>query len=211
MFVIDSSGSIRDHNPKDGSYDNWHLLLEFMVRIVDELNIDSSHVRIGAVKFSTNAESIFHMNQYSDKNSLKAAIRAITYSGGHTNTAGGIRIMNDVEFRPENGDRPGVQNIAIVITDGVSTRDESQTIPQAIRARNRGIKIYSVGITNRINSEEVKKISSAPHVQESNYWIAEDFQRLERVALAFTSNACGTGKAGRCRVRMSSCVARRRR
>ena len=32
-IVIDSSGSIRDNNPKDGSYDNWELLLNFVKEV----------------------------------------------------------------------------------------------------------------------------------------------------------------------------------
>ena len=194
VFVIDSSGSIRDANPQDGSYDNWNLLLEFMVQIVDRLNIGSNKVRIGAVKFSTNAESVFHMNQYTDKNSLKSAIRGISYLGGHTNTASGIRVMHNTEFTANNGDRVGVQDIAIVITDGVSTRDQSSTIPEAIRARSKGIQIYSVGITKSINEDELRQIASAPHQFDKNYFLAADFQNLERVALAIMSNTCDNCK-----------------
>ena len=62
VFVIDSSGCIRDQNPKDGSYDNWHLLLRFVNEMVNVLNIGSSQVRVGAVKLSTSAESVFHLN-----------------------------------------------------------------------------------------------------------------------------------------------------
>ncbi len=29
-IIVDSSGSIRDNNPSDGSYDNWDLLLQFV-------------------------------------------------------------------------------------------------------------------------------------------------------------------------------------
>ncbi len=32
-IVIDSSGSIRDNNPSDGSYDNWSLMLNFVVEV----------------------------------------------------------------------------------------------------------------------------------------------------------------------------------
>jgi hypothetical protein len=190
VFVLDSSGSIRDQNPADGSYDNWQLLLEFMVKMVDKLNVGSNHVRIGAVKFSTEAESVFHLNQYTDKTSLITAIRRIKYMGGHTNTAGGIRIMNNEEFTIGNGDRSNVQNIAIVITDGESTRDVENTIPEAIQARNRGIKIYSVGITKNINEDELRKISSQPQLVNENYFKAADFRSLEKVAVAITSNAC---------------------
>ena len=32
-IVIDSSGSIRDNNPSDGSYDNWSLMLNFVKEV----------------------------------------------------------------------------------------------------------------------------------------------------------------------------------
>ena len=32
--VIDSSGSIRDNNPPDGSYDNWELTLAFVNLVI---------------------------------------------------------------------------------------------------------------------------------------------------------------------------------
>ena len=35
--VIDSSGSIRDNNPPDGSYDNWELLLEFVEQVIHDV------------------------------------------------------------------------------------------------------------------------------------------------------------------------------
>ena len=39
MFVVDSSGSIRDNNPQDGSYDNWNLLLQFISDFINNLDI----------------------------------------------------------------------------------------------------------------------------------------------------------------------------
>ena len=102
--------------------------------------------------------------------------------------------MNDVEFRSGNGDRPNIQNIAIIITDGVSTRDVAQTIPEAIRARNRGIKIYSVGITKGINEKELREMSSMPQQENKDYFKAADFRSLEKVALAITNNACDNSK-----------------
>ena len=194
VFVIDSSGSIRDANSTDGSYDNWELLLNFMVTMVNKLNIALNQVRIGVVQLSTEAESVFHMNQYTDKNSLNEAIRRIPYLGGHANTADGIRVMHDVEFTPQNGDRSGIPNIAVVVVDGVSTRDKASTIPEAIRARNDGIKIYSVGITSGVNEAELRDISSPPHVKDKNYFMAPNFQNLDKLAIAITSEACDNGK-----------------
>ena len=32
--MIDSSGSIRENNPQDGSYDNWNLILAFVKEVL---------------------------------------------------------------------------------------------------------------------------------------------------------------------------------
>jgi hypothetical protein len=45
----------------------------------------------------------------------------------------------------ENGDRPQVRNIAIVIADGVSTRDKQLTVPYANEAKAAGIKVSVQG------------------------------------------------------------------
>ena len=59
----------------------------------------------------------------------------IDYVGSDTNTSGGLREMHRNQFQASNGDRPGVSNTAIVITDGVSTIDQNDTIPAAEAAR----------------------------------------------------------------------------
>ena len=51
VFVVDSSGSIRDNNPPDNSYDNWSLTLAFISDIVDRLPVDSGNVSVGLVRY----------------------------------------------------------------------------------------------------------------------------------------------------------------
>ena len=189
-LVLDSSGSIRDMNPTDKSYDNWQLLLEFAVRLVDELYGVAGEVRFAAVKFSTTAESVFHLDSYTDKESLKDRIRNITYMGGHTFTAEGISIMHHEEFTTGNGDREGVQNIAIIVTDGNSTIQKENTIPNARAARKAGIAIFSVGITSRVNVDEVRRMSSEPQLKDTNYFLSTDFNTLTAVAENIVASAC---------------------
>ncbi len=50
VFVVDNSGSIRDNNPADGSYDNWNLMLEFMAGFVQQLNIGPDNFKVGLVR-----------------------------------------------------------------------------------------------------------------------------------------------------------------
>ena len=53
-------------------------------------------------------------------------------------------------FRQGRGDRVGVPNVAIVITDGKSTRDQIKTEASALEARAKGIRMMAVGITRQV-------------------------------------------------------------
>jgi hypothetical protein len=55
-------------------------------------------------------------------------------------------------FRASRGDRPGVPNIALVVTDGETNRDSNLTIPEADRARANGITLIAVGIGDSVRT-----------------------------------------------------------
>ncbi len=105
VFVVDSSGSIRDKNPDDKSYDNWSLTLSYVADLVGMLDIGKDKVRVGFVRFGTYAQSIFYLNSYYDENHLVDAILQVNYSGKHTNMSGAIREMHHQQFTPAKGDR----------------------------------------------------------------------------------------------------------
>ena len=63
------------------------------------------------------------------------AVGKIAYGGGQTNTQGGINRMRTEQFVTERGDRMSAENVCIVITDGQSTVNPNQTIPEALRAK----------------------------------------------------------------------------
>jgi len=48
-FVVDYSGSIRDTNPP--GVDNWQLVIDFMVRVVSDINIGPTTTHVGVVSF----------------------------------------------------------------------------------------------------------------------------------------------------------------
>jgi hypothetical protein len=66
------------------------------------------------------------------------AIDAIPWKDQETNTSGAIRAMHEEIFIPLRGDRRGVPNIGIVLTDGESNRDQHLTIPEANKAKTKG-------------------------------------------------------------------------
>ncbi|KAH3726982.1 hypothetical protein DPMN_052889 [Dreissena polymorpha] len=112
-------------------------MLDFVKDIVKLGNINSDDVRVGVVLYSTEVEIQFYLNQYTTEADVIAAIDKIPYIYGSTNTA-------DAMFVTSRGDRPEVDNVAIVLTDGVSNINSRRTIPESEAARNKGIEVYVV-------------------------------------------------------------------
>ena len=54
-------------------------------------------------------------------------------------------------FNAANGDRPDVPNVAILITDGVPTREVAELPDEVLRNKNLGTRIVGVGVTNAVS------------------------------------------------------------
>ena len=104
--------------------------------------------------------------------------------------------MTDQQFVVGRGDRPEVQNIGIVITDGRSNEFAENTIPNAVRAQQLGIRMYSIGITNDVDESELRQISSSPQVLNQNYFLAPEFTDLGGLVNALTAQTCGAVDIG---------------
>jgi len=190
VFVVDSSGSIRDMNPADGSYDNWNLILDFIVDVVESLNIGQDAVRVGMVIYSQSAQNVFFLNSYFSQAEIGAAVLAAPYMGSFTNTADGIHLMRQVQFTAANGDRADVPNIAIVITDGESNLNKDDTVPAAQLAQQQGVKMFSLGVTEAVNEVEVAGISQFPQEYGKNWFMATDFTTLGDIISDIVSSTC---------------------
>lgn len=190
-FLVDSSGSIRDKNPSDGSYDNWQLLLDFIANIVDHLYIGTefSDTRVGLIRFSDTAELEFTLDRYTTKNELINRIKSLKYAGSFTNTQAALNLLHTRLFGTA-GDRLNVPNIAIVITDGESNIRRENTIPEAETARAKGAYVFSIGITNSINRDELRQMSSFPHQEKLNWFTSLDFKRLDDILSLVVASVC---------------------
>ncbi len=197
VFVVDSSGSIRDANPSDGSYDNWNLILTFMRNIVNGLDIGYTGYRVGLVRYSENADNIFYLNTYTSKSQLLNALINVQYIGSFTNTAGGLREMTYTQFTSGNGDRADYPNVAVVITDGKSNIDANRVLSDAVTAQGLGIKIISVGITAATDPAEVKGVSSPPQQQNQDWFMIQDFQDLQNSEEVIRQSTCSSSNTGK--------------
>ena len=193
-LLIDASASIRHSNPRDKSYDNWDLQLDFLTDLVDHFKIGPDDTRVGAVVFSTDVELVFKLNTYTDAATVKSAIRDIEHSNETTNTAEAFKVAREQCFNAANGDRYNFKNVVILISDGRPEPDPHTKIPAALREaqtlKDNGTTVFAIGVTNWINAEFLRDISSAPQIENQNYFTAPDFTALTRIKNIFKQEAC---------------------
>lgn len=161
----------------------------FAKSLVDKADVDSGSVRFGVLIYSTEVLIQFHLNRYQTSAEIKRAIDNIPYIYGSTNSADALRIMHIEMFTQANGDRLNVDNIAFMITDGISNINYRRTIPEAEAARTDGIHIYAIGI-GLDDTRELDGIASVPSAKNS--FNVKEFDELENLAdNIFGKELCG--------------------
>ncbi len=112
------------------------------------------------------------------------------YPDGWTNTADAFRTARTQVFG-QDGDRSDATNMAIIITDGIPTRNEEQAVPEATNLQNANVKVIAVGITQFIDANTLQSFSSSPRRENEEYFSSPDFSQLDNILLAVLENtAC---------------------
>lgn len=162
-------------------------MLEFVKSFLHSANIDGGDVRVGVLTYSTGVRIEFNLNDYTSKSELFKAVDNIPWRYGSTNTADALLEMHETMFTRGNGDRRGVPNICIIITDGVSNINFARTLPEAEKARKKGIHIYAVGIALQ-DLKEVNGIASEP--ASENVFSVNTFDELEGLDETIFESTC---------------------
>ena len=156
VFVVDSSGSI-----EFAAAGNWNRMLTYIQDSVSGFRFGTDDVRVGLVRFSNNGNVEFYLDDYKDLDEMLTRIGQVGYIGGTTNTADGIQLANEMLFSGTGGDRPDVDNVMVVVTDGYANERAGETIDEARKARRLGIRIIAVGVSDEIDIDELEAIASS--------------------------------------------------
>ncbi len=190
-FIIDSSGSIRDNNPANGP-DNWQLQLQFLSDLVGAFTVGQDATRVGAIVFSERVLLEFPLNAFDTRSEVQRALVSIAYLGQTTNTPEAFIQTRQQCFNPSNGDRPEVQNLAIIVTDGLPfpASRRSPAIDEARILRDTGVTIIPIGITDNIDADFLRDISSPPQIEGMNFFTATDFAALQQITRTVVEGTC---------------------
>ena len=152
VFVLDASTSIE--------LGNFILMKEFVASVVEAFDVGQDAVRVGIVTYSSDSKIEFDLEAYTDKAELLDAIRNTEYLMGKTNSAAALRTMSQV-FTEQGRGGQGVPEIGIFMTDGKS-QDAAGTARAADEVHAQKLTVFSIGMTDNINKEEVERIGTDP-------------------------------------------------
>ena len=179
VFAFDSSTSI--------TRENFLSMLKLAKDIVNDAEIDSGSVRVGAIIYSSVAQKQFDLHSYSTKNDILAAIDRIPYMPGKTNTAEALRTIRTKMFRPRKGDRDGVENVLVLISGSKSDRNKRKTIPEARKLWSKTVHVYAVGI-GLDNTQELEGIATPPAAENS--FAVQSYSELSALPVKIVEGRC---------------------
>jgi len=181
VFAVDSSSSV-------GAAD-FQGQLNFVRQLIVALNVGpTGDSRVGMLQYSNQATPVFYLNSFNDQLDILNAV-ATAPAGGVTNIASAISLARNQMFTAPLGDRAGIPNILVIITNGRSA-NITQTVVEAMAARNAGISILviPVGGTSYVSQSETEGIASYPVA--SNIFAISNFTLLSTILSNVTQSEC---------------------
>lgn len=151
--------------------------------MVGGFQIGSDKVRMASVTFSSSIHDKFQLSEYNSAYSLKQRISNIPYDAGGTKTHLALKYARETSFYWYA--RTGVSKIAVVITDGKSNSNPD-TLKEAVKLRNSGVIIFSVGVGDGVDRSELRGMAS----RSSYVFDVATFNALDSIRDRLTKTAC---------------------
>nr|DBA24018.1 TPA: hypothetical protein GDO54_011726 [Pyxicephalus adspersus] len=182
VFLVDGSWSIGD--------DNFLKVIRFLFSTAGAFaEIGPDGTQVGVAQYSDDARTEFKLNSHKSKESLLAAISAISYKGGNTKTGRAIKHVREDLFTAEAGMRKGVPRVLVVITDG---RSQDETVKFANEMHLEGFSIFAIGVADA-DYNELVNIGSKP--SERHVFFVDDFDGFKKIEDELVTFICETASA----------------
>lgn len=184
IFLVDGSTSI--------SSDNFDIMKNFMMSVVNETSVGEKQTRYGLIVFSDNPESKFTLNEYKSKRDVNSAITKLREPSGDTYTGKALKYSLGY-FGAQYGGRKAlnVPQWLMVITDGEATDPYSLAGP-AKELRDNGIIVYSIGVVGA-NKQELELMAG----DTNKVFFVDDFHKLNTLQKNISFEFCQTSKPGK--------------
>ena len=183
VMALDSSGSV--------GVTRYSQLLELAKSIILNLNIGagSRSSRVGLETYASHAIVRYHLDRFTTRRDAVNAISFI-YMDGSTRTGNALSLMRNM-FDRSFGDRNGIKNVGIVISDGHSNdRHSTQAEAQLTRSDDITLLTIGVGMESRYDVAEMRYMASPD--EEKNFMILDDISSSNNVTLRILDAVCNS-------------------
>ncbi|XP_076470008.1 uncharacterized protein LOC143300296 [Babylonia areolata] len=162
VFVIDSSDAV--------SATDYQKELDFVRQTVSRWDVQPNGVQVGLVSFGSSARGVFNLNTHPSGQAVVTALGSAPSVGGKANLQEALRYATDTMFTPQSGVRGDSSKIVVMVTNGQSP-NKDLTIVQGETTKAADIQIYTVGVGQGINTQELSGTASSP---SSRYFYTAD-------------------------------------
>jgi collagen type VI alpha len=125
---------------------------------------------VAAIVYSDESTVKFTFNDASVQGSKESVLNALAFSAtpGATDTAAALQDTVEL-FSAVNGDRTGVDNVVVIMTDGDTNVDPELAEREMEDLQNAGVRVIAVGLGERPNRKALEQMSSSPSTENLFY------------------------------------------
>uniref|UniRef100_A0A7M4EEQ5 Collagen alpha-3(VI) chain n=1 Tax=Crocodylus porosus TaxID=8502 RepID=A0A7M4EEQ5_CROPO len=155
VFLIDSSDSVRT--------DGLAHIRDFIIRIVQQLNVGANKVRIGVIQFSNDVFPEFYLKTHKSKTAVLQAIRRLRFRGGSPLNAGKALdyVVKNYFIKSAGSRREDGVPQHLVLFLGERSQDDVNQPSSVINIA--GIKSQGVGARNA-DRTQLERITNDPRL-----------------------------------------------
>ncbi|XP_052773190.1 sushi, von Willebrand factor type A, EGF and pentraxin domain-containing protein 1-like [Mya arenaria] len=176
VFLIDYSGSV--------GMVGFNETKSFLNEMIEFFPI--AKTRVGLMFFSDKTNVVFNLGDHlNDSKAMEEAISHVSYLGGATNTYDALALARESMFNETNGMRQNTSHIVILVSDGQSN-NINKTVTEARRLRDKGVTIYTVGVGDYANMDELGAAASNP----SYYFSVDKYENIVNVTGPLAEVTC---------------------
>lgn len=180
MFALDASGSVGE--------EGYEQIKHFTKGVIEQFEIGITKTHVAVVTFSEFADVQLKLTDSFDRNEIYEKIDNLDYPGYRTATDDALRIVDKNVLSLDGGARQGAAQVLIFLTDGKCTLCEESVASAVAPLKAKGVKIYTVGVTDKINITELGIIASEPTSEHS--FQVEEFNQLVSIIVDVYTKAC---------------------
>ena len=197
VIALDSSASV--------GVNRYSRLLEFTKDIVYNLNIGPGRgdSRVGLETYAGNSLVRYNLNTFTTRRDAVNAISFI-YMDGSTATSDALSTMRDM-YDSNVGDRSGVRNVGLVISDGHSN-DRHATQNEAQLTRAHGVTLLSIGVGMKTQYDVTEMRLLASAAEAENFMVLEDLNNFENLTLRVLDAVCNSKFKYNCYIDNYICI-----